>query len=115
MHAVAVGSVFRAVCHFLSRRWRTVCVGCSDVIPLHCLSSSYIMSSSYICQPWPMHAAVKAHDHMLHGATGLRPVFTAEVETSMCGASCRFAPHLEKCLGKGRNASRLASRRASNV
>ncbi len=34
-----------------------------------------------------------------------------ETLTSGCLTPCRFAPHLEKCLGKGRNAARMANRR----
>ena len=29
--------------------------------------------------------------------------------------ACRFAPHLEKCMGMGRNSSRLASRRLATA
>lgn len=30
-------------------------------------------------------------------------------------AASRFAPHLEKCMGMGRNSSRIASRRSQKV
>ena len=41
-------------------------------------------------------------------------VATEAVECTSCGrkvAAGRFAPHLEKCLGQGRQASRLGHRR----
>ncbi|XP_046847059.1 ataxin-7-like protein 3 isoform X2 [Xenia sp. Carnegie-2017] len=40
-----------------------------------------------------------------------------ECECPNCGrnmAASRFAPHLEKCMGMGRNSSRIASRRLAN-
>eukprot|EP00116_Pleurobrachia_bachei_P014353 sb/3474615/ len=36
-------------------------------------------------------------------------------ECSRSVAATRFAPHLEKCMGMGRNSSRVARRRIANV
>ena len=41
---------------------------------------------------------------------------TDELACPHCGrtvAACRFAPHVEKCLGKGRNAQRAATKRGA--
>ena len=52
--------------------------------------------------------------------TGLPTLKTVpQIECPNCSsrtlAASRFAPHLEKCMGMGRNSSRVASRRLANT
>lgn len=75
-----------------------------------------------IAGPFPVQHTAKIHADALRMvcmlSVGLLPGAECLLQWSQPFRTCcfwrRFAPHLEKCLGKGRNASRLASRRNGN-
>jgi len=65
--------------------------------------------------PHPIAGHVDVFGHTVSTVTGLPSLKTVpQIECPNCKrqlAASRFAPHLEKCMGMGRNSSRLASRR----
>jgi len=65
--------------------------------------------------PMPIAGHVDVFGHPVATVTGLPSLKTVpQIECPNCKrqlAASRFAPHLEKCMGMGRNSSRLASRR----
>lgn len=65
--------------------------------------------------PHPVAGHVDVFGHAVSTITGLPSLKTVpQIECPNCKrqlAASRFAPHLEKCMGMGRNSSRLASRR----
>jgi len=67
------------------------------------------------CHPLPIAGHVDVFGHQVSTITGLPSLKTIpQIECPNCKrqlAASRFAPHLEKCMGMGRNSSRLASRR----
>jgi len=67
------------------------------------------------CSPFPIAGHVDVFGLPVTTITGLPTLKTVpQCECPNCDrslAASRFAPHLEKCMGMGRNSSRLASRR----
>merc|ERR1719461_2455105 len=65
--------------------------------------------------PMPIAGHVDVFGLPVTTITGLPSLKTVpQIECPNCNrtlAASRFAPHLEKCMGMGRNSSRLASRR----
>lgn len=68
--------------------------------------------------PMPIAGHVDVFGLPVTTITGLPSLKTVpQIECPNCNrtlAASRFAPHLEKCMGMGRNSSRVASRRLAN-